>query len=51
MCVIAHAHTSTRTTTIAHVISVYDNYCLGHWNEENERKKKKNSNLMVDHLL
>ena len=50
MCVIAHVHTSTPTTTIAHVISVYDNYYLGHWNEENERKKK-TSNLMFDHLL
>ena len=34
MRAIAHAHARTRTTF------VYDTYCLGHWNEENQRKTK-----------
>ena len=27
---------------IAHPTSVYNTYCLGHWNEENERSKTSN---------
>ena len=34
MRAIAYAYASTRTT------SVYNNYCLGHCNEENEKDKK-----------
>ena len=34
MRAIAHAHARTRTTF------VYDTYCLGHWNEENQIKTK-----------
>ena len=34
---------------IACTNSVYDTYCLGHWNEENERRNK-TSNLIVDHF-
>ena len=29
--------------------SVYDTYCLGYWNEENERAKP--SNQIVDHFF
>ena len=48
----AHTHASTRKHTQAHMppvwcvlkiaatTSVYDTYCLGHWNEKNERKNK-----------
>ena len=44
MCVIACAHTSTHPTSLMHVKKarttfVYDTYCLGHWNEENENIK------------
>ena len=54
MCAIAHAHTSTCATSlmhvkIAHATSLFDTYCLGHWNEENKRKTKA-STLTVDHF-
>ena len=40
------AHANTRATSLvrakrARATSVYDTYCLGYWNEENERKIKK----------
>ena len=46
MCAIACEHASTHATNlmrvkIAYTTSVYDTYCLGHWNKENERKIKK----------
>ena len=45
MHTIGRAHASTRATSlmraeISRATSVYDTYCLGHWNEENERKNK-----------
>ena len=48
MRVTARAPTSIRATNlmrvkIARAISIYNTYCLGHWNEENERTKTLNS--------
>ena len=45
MRAIVHAHARTRATSmmrkkIARTTFVYDTYCLGHWNEENQRKTK-----------
>ena len=47
MCVIGRAHVNARATSlmrvkITRVTSVYDTYCLGHWNEENEKTKTSN---------
>ena len=46
MCAIAREQASTHASNlmcvkIARITSVYNAYCLGHWNEENERKDSK----------
>ena len=46
MCAIAREQASTHASNlmcvkIACITSVYDAYCLGHWNEKNERKDSK----------
>ena len=43
MRVIARAHARTRATSLRCVknSTVCDTYCLGHWNEKNERKIKR----------
>ena len=43
-CAHATTHTSTLATSLMHVkiaraTSAYDTYCLGHWNDEKEKKK------------
>lgn len=45
MRTIARAYASTRTASLMYVkktrtTSVYDTYCLVHWNEENQSKTK-----------
>ena len=44
MRAIAHAHVSTGATSLILIIvrtaSVYDTYCLRHWDEKNETKIK-----------
>ena len=52
-CAHATTHTSTLATSLMHVkikcaTSVYDTYCLGHWNDENEETKT--SKLTADHF-
>ena len=47
MHAIARAHASTYATRLlrvkkARATFAYDTYCLGHWNEENERIKTSN---------
>ena len=42
---IARAHASTRTTSLMRLkkstaTSIFDAYCLGHWNEKNETRSK-----------
>ena len=45
MHAIAWTHVSTFATSFMHLkialtTSIYDTYCLGHWNQENKRKNK-----------
>ena len=47
MRAIARAHASSCATSLMHVKKAHttffhDAYCLGHWNEENERTKTSN---------
>ena len=47
MHLIACTHASTHATSAMFVkkactTSIYDTYCLGHWNEENQQKKHQN---------
>ena len=52
MLAIARTHASTRATSLmrakkAFAIFVYDTYCLGHWNEENENIKHQIELLII----
>ena len=45
MCAIAHVDASSQSASLMHLkkacaTSVYDTYCPGHRNKENERKQK-----------
>ena len=53
MYAITRARASTRATSlmrvkVARTTSVYDTYCLEHWNGESETKNKNIKNLIVD---
>ena len=47
----ASGYTSLIHVKIAHITSVYGTYCLGNWNEENERKNKIKKILSLEWIL